>query len=369
MMIMIVKSLLFLIVDLQIQSVTPVIHTLKYFRTASTKISAFPAYMEVGYVDRVEFIHYDSDSKKAAAKQDWMEKITADDPDYWETETQRNAVNENVFQVNIGIARKRFNHTGGVHILQWMFGCEWNDENGDVDGWNQHSYDGEDFISLDTKTMTYVAAKQQAFITKLKWDRDEARKEYRKHYYTEICPSMLKKLVNYGRNVLMRTELPKVSLLQKTASSPVTCHASGFYPDTADLFWRRDGEQLHEHVELGRTLPNHDGTFQMTVDLKAELTAEVEGQYECVFQLSGVKDEIVTKLERRNILSNERNEEEEKKKKIVAVVAPLVVAAALVVVIAIVVIVTRHKCKRDDYGPASTDGGVALSEKLRKVET
>ncbi|XP_061669658.1 H-2 class I histocompatibility antigen, Q9 alpha chain-like [Syngnathoides biaculeatus] len=360
---MIAKALLFLIVGLQIPTVTPVIHTLKYFRTASTKISTFPAYVEVGYVDGVAFVRYDSDRKKAQAQQDWMEEIAADDPDYWETETQRNVVNENVFRVNIGIAQERFNHTGGVHVLQWMFGCEWNDENGQVDGWNRHSYDGEDFISLDTRTMSYVAAKPQAFVTKLKWDRDEDRKKYRKHYYAEICPSALKKLLRYGRSVLVTTKPPKVSLLQKTPSSPITCHASGFYPDVADLFWRRDGEQIHHDVELGQTLPNHDGTFQMTADLTA---AEAAARYECVFQQPGVDREIVTKLERRNILSNRRNEEEEKIKKIVTIAAPSAAATALLVVIAVVV--SRHKCKRDDYDPASTDGGAELSES-RTAET
>ncbi|XP_061752437.1 major histocompatibility complex class I-related gene protein-like [Nerophis ophidion] len=80
--------------------------------------------------------------------------------------------------------------------------------------------------------------------------------------------------------------------------------ATGFYPDGADLFWRKDGEQIFEDVEHGEILPNHDGTFQMSVALKVEVTADVEGKYECVFQLSGVKEDLVTKLERRSILSN-----------------------------------------------------------------
>ncbi|XP_072769665.1 major histocompatibility complex class I-related gene protein-like [Nerophis lumbriciformis] len=86
--------------------------------------------------------------------------------------------------------------------------------------------------------------------------------------------------------------------------------ATGFYPDLADLFWRKDGEQIFEDVEHGELLPNHDGTFQMSVELKVEVTAEVEGKYECVFRLSGVKEDLVTKLERRSILSNASHEGE-----------------------------------------------------------
>ncbi|XP_072769662.1 major histocompatibility complex class I-related gene protein-like [Nerophis lumbriciformis] len=112
----------------------------------------------------------------------------------------------------------------------------------------------------------------------------------------------------FTRDITSCAELPEVFLLQKTPSSPVTCMATGFYPDLADLFWRKDGEQIFEDVEHGELLPNHDGTFQMSVELKVEVTAEVEGKYECVFQLSGVKEDLVTKLERRSILSNASHE-------------------------------------------------------------
>ncbi|XP_061621148.1 major histocompatibility complex class I-related gene protein-like, partial [Phyllopteryx taeniolatus] len=281
-----------------------VLHTLKFFKTASSQIPNIPDYFEVGYVDGVPILHYDSKSRKAKPKQDWMKKITADDPHYWERLTQIGIGGEQVYKVNIETAKERFNQTGGVHMFQRMLGCEWDDETDEVVGWRHYSYNGEDFISLEVKTMRWIAAHPQAFVTKLKWDSYELWNLNQKHYFTEICPSDLKKHLTNGRDFLMRTELPTVSLLQKTPSSPVTCHATGFYPSVAALFWRKDGEELHEDAETGETLRNHDGTFQMTADLKAEVTDEAEGRYECVFQLSGVADDIVVKLERRSIRSN-----------------------------------------------------------------
>ncbi|KAG7224309.1 hypothetical protein INR49_000552, partial [Caranx melampygus] len=83
---------------------------------------------------------------------------------------------------------------------------------------------------------------------------------------------------------------PSVSLLQKTTSFPVSCHATGFYPHRALMYWTKDGEELHEDVDQGEILPNHDGTFQMTVDLNiSSVKAEDWRRYDCVFQLSGVK--------------------------------------------------------------------------------
>ncbi|XP_072772389.1 HLA class I histocompatibility antigen, C alpha chain-like [Nerophis lumbriciformis] len=197
-----------------------------------------------------------------------------------------------------------------LHIYQRMKGCEWNDETDEIKSWRQSSYDGEDFLALDTKTWTWTAAKPQAVPIKQKLDRDRAYMDYLKFYHTGICVHYLKKYVNFSRDVLMRTVLPEVFLLQKTPSSPVSCFATGFYPSSAALFWRKDGKDLHENVVHGEMLPNPDGTFQMTVDLKVEVTAKVEGKYECVFQLSGVKEDLVTKLERRSIMSNASNEGE-----------------------------------------------------------
>ncbi|XP_061902283.1 uncharacterized protein LOC133649654 isoform X2 [Entelurus aequoreus] len=81
----------------------------------------------------------------------------------------------------------------GVHNVQKMTGCEWNDETDEVKGWYQLSYDGEDFISLDMKTWTWTASRQQAFPSKLEWDQDKLLLDYMKYYYTEQCPSYLKK--------------------------------------------------------------------------------------------------------------------------------------------------------------------------------
>ncbi|XP_061755139.1 class I histocompatibility antigen, F10 alpha chain-like [Nerophis ophidion] len=301
---------LFFLLVVQMHRVTPVIHTLQYFQTASSQVPNFPEFVSVGYVDGVQISHYDSNSRKAEAKQDWMNKITAENPKYWQRQTEISVDSELRDKHNLEVLKKRFNQTGGVHILQRMSGCEWNDETDEVKGWYQEGYDGEDFISLDMKTWTFTAAKQQAFPSKLKWDQNKHLLEHNKFYYTERCPSYLKKYVNNGKEVLMRTELPEVFLLQKTPSSPVSCMATGFYPDGADLFWRKDGEQIFEDVEHGEILPNHDGTFQMSVALKVEVTADVEGKYECVFQLSGVKEDLVTKLERRSILSNASHEGE-----------------------------------------------------------
>uniref|UniRef100_A0A4W6FMM6 Ig-like domain-containing protein n=1 Tax=Lates calcarifer TaxID=8187 RepID=A0A4W6FMM6_LATCA len=176
----------------------------------------------------------------------------------------------------------------GVHIIQQILDCEWDDETFEVDGYNQYGYDGEDFLAFDLKTETWIAANPQAKIIKQEWDKNQR--------------------LLFWKYFLTNTYRPSVSLLQKTPSSPVSCHATGFYPDRAMMFWTKDGEELDEDVDRGEILPNHDGTFQMRADLKvSSIPSKDWRRYDCVFQLSGVKEDIITKLDKAEIRTNWRN--------------------------------------------------------------
>ncbi|XP_075962422.1 class I histocompatibility antigen, F10 alpha chain-like isoform X2 [Anarhichas minor] len=351
------EALILSLLMINLHGAAAVTHSLRYFYTGSSGVPNFPEFVTVGLVDDVEMVHYDSNTRRAEPKQDWMSRVTEDDPQYWERSTEISMGTQQVYKDNIEILKQRFNQTGGVHIVQEMVACEWNDETNEVKGYDQRGYDGEDFISFDLETGTYIAPKQQAVITKHKWDNDKETIKQSKNYYTHICPEWLKKYVNYGRSSLMRTERPSVSLLQKTSSSPVSCHATGFYPDRASLFWRKDGEELREDVDLGEILPNHDGSFQMSADLKlSSVPAEDWRRYDCVFQLSGVKDDIYTRLDKAVIRTNE-----EKPADMTFIIITAVTLLALVIIAVGGVMVYRN---RKDERPEQRRKYSEISEKL-----
>ncbi|KAM9357014.1 major histocompatibility complex class I-related gene protein-like isoform 2-T2 [Symphorus nematophorus] len=333
-------------------------HYLRYFISASSGLQTYPELVAFMTIDGVVGGYYDSSRRRAEFKQDCSKKILEEYPQILEWYTQECMRYQHIYRINIDILKQQLNQTGGIHIFQRMHGCEWDDETGEVNAFNQFGYDGEDFIAQDPKTLTWIAAKPQALITKQKWDEEIIYLKAKKMFNTQGCPERLKKYLGYFRGSLQRIELPSVSLLQKTPSSPVTCHATGFYPERAMMFWRKDGEELHEDVDHGEILPNHNGSFQMSADLNLSSVAlEDWRRYDCVFQLSGVKDGIVTRLDKAVIRTNW-----EKPSDTTFYVTSAVVVLALILIPAAGLIM--YKRKKAKCPPSSPDNSVELSEKL-----
>ncbi|XP_071355966.1 major histocompatibility complex class I-related gene protein-like [Trachinotus anak] len=318
-------------------------HSLKIYHIISSGHPNIPDYVGITDFEDTGMTYYDSNMTMIEPRHDWVSKLMEGDPQHWKKKSQDCKNYEQVFKDEANSFNQHSKQTGGVYIVQQIFGCVWDDETQKADGFKEYAYNGEDILKFDLQTETWIAANPQAEITKHEWDGNTANNQFWKNFLTNFCPELVKKYLTYASAFLHRTDLPSVSLLQKSPSSPVSCHATGFYPDRALMLWRKDGEDLHEDVDQGEILPNHDGSFQMRVDLKlSSVKPEDWRRYDCVFQLSGADDKIITKLDKAEIRTNSGKPSD--------TTVPIFVAVVVLAVILISVIgftVYKKKKERD----------------------
>ncbi|KAI4896662.1 hypothetical protein NFI96_005464, partial [Prochilodus magdalenae] len=184
-----------------------------------------------------------------------------------------------------------FDQTGGIHTWQWTIGCKLS-EDGTKTGYSRYGYDGEDLLSLDLTTSTWSAANDKAVSIKQEWEKTPKATE-QKNFLEKTCFEWLQKYVDPGREILERPVPPESSLFQKNSSSPVVCHATGFYPKLVNITWQQNGEDLDEGVELRETLPNQDGTFQRRSILTVSPEELDKHAYTCIIQHSSLEKEMM----------------------------------------------------------------------------
>ncbi|XP_068106337.1 class I histocompatibility antigen, F10 alpha chain-like isoform X2 [Hyperolius riggenbachi] len=314
-------------------------HSLRYYTTAvSAPGSGLPVFSMVGYVDDREISNYNSHTRRCLPKTEWMKKL---DLEYWERQTQIAQNNEAVHKNSAQTVMKRFNQTGGIHIVQRMYGCELRDD-GSTAGYQQVGYDGRDFLYLDTQRGIWIPAMHEAQITTQRWNKPEERVgEMQKNYLENICTVWLKKYINNGREDLERRVRPVVKVWGRQHPDGVTrlqCLAYGFHPRAVDVKWVRNGEDHIPSDEASPILPHPDGTYQTRVSV--EVPTREGDTYSCHVEHSSLEKNLSVMWEPDNSLP------------------PAGTAAAaiccLLVVAAVIAGVILYKKKKSVYNPTST---------------
>ncbi|XP_054911238.1 major histocompatibility complex class I-related gene protein-like isoform X1 [Poeciliopsis prolifica] len=278
-------------------------HFLKFYFTGSTGFTNVAVFDIVGKLDDIEAAY--CNNKVVDVKLDWMKKLFSDDPKLFEfIKSSCFITNPAFFRYIIPEIMKNFHQTEGVHTFQRIGGCELNMETKELTGFLKYGYDGEDFLEFDLNGLKWIAMRKEALFLKQIWDMNTQHLYFNRDLINR-CYEVLNHSLVVGHGSIFRTDYPSVSLLQKTPSSPVGCHATGFYPNSFLMFWRKDGEEIHEGVDAGEILNNEDSTFQYRVDLDISSIPSMDwARYDCVFQFTGAEDKIMIKLDREVIKTN-----------------------------------------------------------------
>ncbi|XP_040180855.1 class I histocompatibility antigen, F10 alpha chain-like [Rana temporaria] len=268
-------------------------HSLRYYHTGvSSPGSGLPVYSSVGYVDDWEIANYNSDTRQFLPKTEWMKKLGSE---YWEGQTQAGRSSEAVSKRRVQTAMRRFNQTGGIHIIQWMYGCELRDD-GTTEGYNHHRYDGREFLYLDTQNGIFIPTMNEAQITTQRVNSPEERwGESWKNYLENECIEWLKKHINNGREDLEKRVPPEVKVWGHRQSDDVTtlqCLVYGFHPRPVDVKWVRNGEDHIPSYEKTAILPHPDGTYQIRVSV--EVPTREGDSYSCHVDHSSLGNETLS---------------------------------------------------------------------------
>ncbi|XP_068031557.1 class I histocompatibility antigen, F10 alpha chain-like isoform X1 [Anomalospiza imberbis] len=257
---------------------TKVLHSLHYLQVAVSEPSpGVPQFTEMGFVDGIPFVRYDSERERMEPQMQWIKDGV--DQGYWEGQTQNSVRSQHTAARNLETLRERYNQSGGLHTHLVVYGCDLLSD-GSVRGSVRYGYDGQDFISFDLGSGRFVAADSAAEITRRRWEQEEQAERWM-NYLKLVCPEWLQKYLGYGQKELEHKEPPDVHVSGKEEHGTLilSCHAYGFYPNTIAVNWMKGDEIWDQETEWGGIVPNSDGTFHTWARIEA--LPEEREQYRC----------------------------------------------------------------------------------------
>ncbi|XP_057554088.1 BOLA class I histocompatibility antigen, alpha chain BL3-7-like [Hippopotamus amphibius kiboko] len=273
-------------------------HSLRYFDTGVSRPGrGEPRFIAVGYVDGTQFVRFDSDAPnpREEPRAPWVQQ---EGPEYWDRNTRIYKHHAQTLRVNLNTLRGYYNQSeAGSHSIQRMYGCEVGPDGRLLHGYEQHAYDGADYIALNEDLSSWTAADAAAQITKRKWETAGWAEQLR-NYLEGTCVEWLHRYLEHGKDTLLRADPPKTHVTHHPISDrevTLRCWALGFYPEEISLTWQRDGEDQTQDMELVETRPAGDGTFQKWVALV--VPSGEEQRYTCRVQHGGLQEPLTLRWE------------------------------------------------------------------------
>uniref|UniRef100_A0A2R9AT37 Patr class I histocompatibility antigen, A-2 alpha chain-like n=1 Tax=Pan paniscus TaxID=9597 RepID=A0A2R9AT37_PANPA len=244
-------------------------HSMRYFYTTMSRPGrGEPRFISVGYVDDTQFVRFDSDdaSPREEPRAPWMER---EGPEYWDRNTQICKAQAQTERENLRMALRYYNQSEGCsHTMQVMYGCDVGPDGRFLRGYEQHAYDGKDYIALNEDLSSWTAADMAAQITKRKWEAARRPEQLRAYLEGEFV-EWLRRYLENGKETLQRAEIT--------------------------LTWQRDGEDQTQDTELVETRPAGDGTFQKWAAVV--VPSGEEQRYTCHVQHEGLPEPLTLRWE------------------------------------------------------------------------
>uniref|UniRef100_A0A8C6Y2X3 Ig-like domain-containing protein n=1 Tax=Naja naja TaxID=35670 RepID=A0A8C6Y2X3_NAJNA len=187
-----------------------------------------------------------------------------------------------------------------------IYGCELQAD-GSKRGFYQFGYEGRTLITFNMETLTWVAPDPLAQFSQKKWDAIPELNQRMKAYLGEVCIEWLERYLSYGKETLLRTETPIVTMTSRLEAEDGMethiCRVDGFYPKEIDASWKRDGEVWEEETIHGFLAPNVDGTYHYWLSIRID--PKERSRYQCHVEHDGLQEPLALALKGERLQGGE----------------------------------------------------------------
>ncbi|KAB5517735.1 hypothetical protein PHYPO_G00170610 [Pangasianodon hypophthalmus] len=267
------------------------VHSMSGFFIGSQGLS-LPSYIERITVNDITVFYHDSGKNSIAPCPKWLN--TTAGQQHWEDIRVISHHNRQTMTTALESAIQQFNLTGSpadINVYQGYSRCDLY-PNGTIKAFLTHAFNGKDFLSLDIDSKTYIASVPQALKYKRQRERNPELIGITASFYQKTCFDRLKMFLQHAPEVNTK-KAPEVRLFerQRSGSTLLTCHVTGFYPRAVQVKWIGADLQLVDD-EMNDVLPNGDGTYQTRRSVIRPEEATGDEHYSCVVHHSSLERNI-----------------------------------------------------------------------------
>uniref|UniRef100_A0A8C9R981 Ig-like domain-containing protein n=1 Tax=Scleropages formosus TaxID=113540 RepID=A0A8C9R981_SCLFO len=235
--------------------------------------SPFPELTVVALINDVPVEYYDSNIQEFVSRRHWRVNDTIEGIDLKNFAAAK-------FSTAMRIMMNQFNHTTGLHVLQWFASALLQDEKL-ITAFFKLAYAGMEILRYNSLTNELSAPPQRDLNTKQQGER-----------------SLISDGSLTGSDLCDPSVQPTVRVIRKTepdsGRTRVSCVATGFYPRRVNVTLLRDDRPVPDReLTGGQVLPNGDGTYQLRRSLSvSEEELRERHRYTCTVSHLSVDNKL-----------------------------------------------------------------------------
>ncbi|XP_006997737.3 H-2 class I histocompatibility antigen, Q10 alpha chain-like [Peromyscus maniculatus bairdii] len=256
-----------------------------------------PHFIIVAFVGDTQFERFNSREEPLRMKHcaPWVDQQK---PEYWEKKT-KNFLSLMDYYADIMKKMLHFYNQSesGNHTLQILMACDILPGVYFSRGQYEFILDGHDYLVLNEDLRTWTAVGKAAEMQRQEWEESGFANSLKTSLETSCVPLLFDQL-DYGKEILLRTDTPKMHVIRKVrADGNITlgCWALDFYPAEITLTWQRDGSNQNLDMEVIETRPAGDGNFQKWAAVV--VPSGEEQRYTCHVNHEGLPEPITLRWE------------------------------------------------------------------------